>query len=493
MLFGHIHEFHDDSTIDTQPTISSETSQDGVTRVASVSQVDSSSDSESTGTDFDADSSNVSPSSRVFGYGSDESDPVALDDMDGSEVDEDDLESLEVLEFQLAVEYGMVKPDADPHSIDSVAVFEETRHRVLMSEDESAYRVSYDKLHRLYELRTWYASGDEPRVMKHKAFPTSTGTPHRIDASRFWAVIIGIDAYRRNTLHGCVADALLMKEYLEKDLKVPSDRIQLLLGTRSTSYDDPSYPSRENITKTLCSLISNPNIKKGDNIIIYFAGHGSSYLCSQCPRVVKRTKSIVSDVHGTRTQGQGHVDVFCPIEAICPIDRSRDDVDEPPIITDISDRELNTYLHEISRAKGNKITAIFDCCHSYGVTRGDRPRMRRVPPQNGKRDLMLRVGMHNLKRISNRTSIMDKRWRPDMSSHVILAACKEFELAKEVKVVGRSYHGFFTHSLVKALRSGSWTKELTYDDLVRKLPREPKQTPAVAGDLKSERLWYQTT
>lgn len=290
-----------------------------------------------------------------------------------------------------------------------------------------------------------------------------------------------------------------MKEYLERDLRVPSNHIQLLLGTRSTSYTDPSYPSRENITNTPCSLINNPYINKGDNIVIYFAGHGSSYGCSQCPGTVKGKQSIVPDVrastsrmYGTRIQGHRHVDTLCPTEVICPIDRSPVDANRFGTITDISDRELNTHLHEILRAKGNKITAIFDCCHSSGVTRGERSAVRSALPLNETRDLMLRDGKYNLKRISSRTSIMEKWWRPDMSSYVILAACKDYEFAREVEAGGR-YHGFFTYSLLYALRSGSWTKELTYDDLVHLLPRRHKQTPAVAGDSKHQRLRYQTT
>ncbi|KAK0498071.1 hypothetical protein EDD18DRAFT_1351915 [Armillaria luteobubalina] len=255
------------------------------------------------------------------------------------------------------------------------------------------FKMNYCTLRR---LRGKYASGDEIEAMKLKALPTSIGTLHYIDASRFWAVIIGIDAYRRFPLYGCVADALLMKEYLERDLRVPSNHIQLLLGTRSTSYTDPSYPSRENITNTPCSLINNPYINKGDNIVIYFAGHGSSYGCSQCPGTVKGKQSIVPDVrastsrmYGTRIQGHRHVDTLCPTEVICPIDRSPVDANRFGTITDISDRELNTHLHEILRAKGNKITAIFDCCHSSGVTRGERSAVRSALPLNETRDLML--------------------------------------------------------------------------------------------------------
>ncbi|KAK0186416.1 caspase domain-containing protein [Armillaria mellea] len=527
MILDHTHEFCEDSTIDTEPDLSLETSQDEVPAdsevpsVASGSKVDSFS-SELTRTDLGSDYSNYSPSHRVFGYESDESDPVALDDMNGSEDDEVDvgiwqsgimpkmlikeedigkssakrnttgstqLENIKSLadeEKRLAVEYGMAKFDSDPRRIDPVAVLEETKYRAMMSElDGSAHPWdSFHKLHKLHHLHT--------EAVKLKPFPPSKGTPHRIDASGFWAIIIGIDAYRTHPLHGCVADALLMKRYLEKDLRVPSNHIQLLLGMKDTSCHDPSYPSRRNITNTLCSLISNPNIKKGDNIVIYFAGHGSSYGCSQCPGAIRTRKSIVPDaVYATRTQGDRHGAILCPTEAICPIDRSLIDTNGSGIITDISDRELNTYLYEISWAKGNKITAIFDCCHSSSISRGERSEVRSALPLNGTRDSMLRVGMQNLKCISNRPSIMDKWWCPDMSSHVILAACKSHEFAEEVEEGGK-YHGYFTDILVKTLRSGSWMKELTYDGLLYDLPETRRQTPVVAGDFRHERLWYQT-
>ncbi len=41
---------------------------------------------------------------------------------------------------------------------------------------------------------------------------------HHVDTSRFWAVLIGIDAYECNPLRGCVRDALMMERYLTEDL-----------------------------------------------------------------------------------------------------------------------------------------------------------------------------------------------------------------------------------------------------------------------------------
>ncbi|KAK0213453.1 hypothetical protein DFS33DRAFT_1226655, partial [Desarmillaria ectypa] len=108
--------------------------------------------------------------------------------------------------------------------------------------------------------------------------------------------------------------------------------------------------TRANIIHTLLRISADTRINKGDNIVIYFSGHGSKYLCSDYPHY-----------RGT-IAGKG------TIEALCHIDR--DTLDKNGItIPDISDREINTILSEISRTKGHRITFILDCCHSSSLTR----------------------------------------------------------------------------------------------------------------------------
>lgn len=501
-----MHTVHDErlwhSKIDTKPSFSLETWQHAGPANSEVHGAPLVWEVDGTSRDFTEINSNPEQSSLDRNF-DDDSDAVAMEDFDFPEdrlqVEslEDELKGLTEHEKQLAVQYRMAESDTESRHIDSVAVFEETKHRA-MSDDESAYP-SFEKLHRLRHLRTQlYELGKGFGSIKLKPFPriTLTERPHGIDASRFWAVIIGIDGYKRYPLCGCVADALLMKTYLEKDLKVPINRIQLLLGKKDTPSNDPSIPSRDNITNTLCSLISNPNIKKGDNIVIFFAGHGSSYTCSECPRDVEERKSSIPDVrvstlsYSAKNKGYERIDAFCPTEALCPIDRDIIDANGHKI-PDISDREINTILYEISRAKGNQITVILDCCHSASITRDPKSRVRSALPLTDGRDVMFLIGMQNLMRISNRTSIMEQRWRPDMSSHVVVAACNDYEFAGEHEMEGE-FHGFFTHSLVKALRSGFWTKEMTYVDLVQGLQSRRRQTPVVAGDYMRSRLWYQT-
>jgi hypothetical protein len=67
-------------------------------------------------------------------------------------------------------------------------------------------------------------------------------------------------------LNGCVADAEAMKEYLVNNLGASSTRIQTLFNDQAT---------RENIKRHIQQLAHMDEIRKGDPILIFFAGHGS--------------------------------------------------------------------------------------------------------------------------------------------------------------------------------------------------------------------------
>ncbi len=265
-----------------------------------------------------------------------------------------------------------------------------------------------------------------------------------------------------------------MEKYLTENLGVPSNRIQLLLGSKEhMSPEDPMYPSRAHIIGALLSLITNPEITPGDNIIIYYSGHGSYY--------------------PPHTEEDGHNDYT---ETLCPIDRDTPGEDGKPV-PDISDRELNTILSLISRAKGHRITVILDCCHSGGVCRSlPEPGARTSPPMARAtlRDMLV-AGENNLMHLSGYRSILDDDWRPDTNSHVILAACKDYQYAKAKKVIKEDgmvgYIGIFTDSLVRVLQSCDWKEEMTYADLVHCLDKVSHQTPVVAGKYQNARLWYQ--
>ncbi len=233
-------------------------------------------------------------------------------------------------------------------------------------------------------------------------------------------------------------------------------------------------PSRTHIIDALLSIIHNPEILHGDNIIIYYSGHGSCY---------------PSEEKGDNTKIEY-------IEALCPIDRDTINDDGQPV-PDISDREFNTILALISRAKGHRVTVILDCCHSGGVSRNlPEPGARTASPSRlATLQDMLRTGDKNLRHYPGYQSIMSKDWYPDMDSHVVLAACKAYQFANSKKVEGKAgeagYIGIFTDSLVRVLRSGYLKKETTYADLTHYFDMTAHQSPVVAGKHKGARIWYQ--
>ncbi len=162
-------------------------------------------------------------------------------------------------------------------------------------------------------------------------------------------------------------------------------------------------------------------------------------------------------------------------------------------IPDISDREINTILTEISRTKGSHITFNLDCCYSTGNTRGPTNVQRGavpLPPSQTKN--MLEEAHIRLRDLPKYHSVFDGDWKPDVSSHVALAACKDYQTADEGPGTDDRWSGVFTQALIEALKSDSFNEESTYADLIcaLKIPRKTKQTPVVSGNA-SARLWYQ--
>lgn len=250
-------------------------------------------------------------------------------------------------------------------------------------------------------------------------------------------------------------------------------------GTSQT--DMSSIPSRENILSVLLSLITNPNVKRGDPIIIFFAGHGSRYALSDYDN------DEDYDFDEELEDGRSHKFV----EALCPIDRNTLD-SRGGLIPDISDRELNTILSQISRTKGHRITFILDCCHAGSVTRTLSSMVRTAPPleRASLKDMLLAA--ETLKGLPGYQSIFAEDWVPDMNSHVIVAACRENEVAKARRVKGtKVWRGVFTSLLIETLKTGVLGEGATYVDLIEALPQLHYQTPIVAGGHINTCLWYQ--
>ncbi|KAK0439940.1 uncharacterized protein EV420DRAFT_1316019 [Desarmillaria tabescens] len=334
--------------------------------------------------------------------------------------------------------------------IDSPVILQKAKD-VILSTDEGPLEIK-DKpvqtavfLDSLYKLRRSLSELRLFRIVSDlqacELEPANNPFPSAIDASRFWVVIIGIDAYRQLPLQGCVFDAITMEKYCI-DLGVLKCRIQLLLGRLDgLTHSDSLFPSRENIIKTLHDIRSNCLVEKGDSIIIYFSGHGSHYFCSNYFQ-----DNIGASAH------------LGSIEAIYPADRNELDTDGRPI-SDISDREINTIISLIRDTKGDHITLILDCCHSGSATRNisafcSPGHTRDLPPVSHRQESVFESADKSLqKHCPGAPSVLVEDRSPDMTSHVVIAACREFEFVREVRSNDGNITGIFTNALVSTLRS----------------------------------------
>ncbi|PBK84634.1 hypothetical protein ARMGADRAFT_1018320 [Armillaria gallica] len=392
----------------------------------------------------------------------------------------------EKLERMFAIECGM------RDGIDSTALRDLAKEKVRNAQGGSddwrlhAVAVALDNLYHLrLELAHWNIGGMTtilPNPSDSRADDFKLSSIKRV-TSRSWVLIVAINAYQQAPLYGCVEDARLMKTCLIEDVGVLESRIELLLANHDASPNSPCYPSRANIIDKLHSLRDNPEIQTGDNIIIYFSGHGSTYRCSDFfPMVVDGVDHL------------GTIDAFCPADGGQYVNNCR--------IPNISDRELNTIISLIRDAKGNNITFIADCCHSGGVTRKipspGTPRV--IPAPHGMEGVsqlkdMLQAGEESLKkRAPGAPSLLAREWKADMTSHVLLAACEDHQFAMEVSRPDGRVNGAFTVALVHALQSGL-NVGTNYAEFGRIIARttQPIQTPTVVGHRKKNLLWYRST
>ena len=313
---------------------------------------------------------------------------------------------------------------------------------------------------------------------------------------RFWALIIGNDDYLKAPLSGCVNDTVLMQRYLLRYLNVPHDHIRILINA-----------SREAMVNAFYDLRDDERIKRDDNIVIHFSGHGSSY--------------DTRDYFTTFASKAGS------IEAICPVNRGDS-------IPDISERELNSILSELRAAKAPNITIILDCCHAGGAVRSfkgsDTNTIRFIPPIRSGDTLdlmrMFEAADRNPRRSPNPNvpNIFSDLWMPDLSSFVLLAACQDFQYAEESNFEEESDYihdeadfvtrgmmnlpasgnpmrptrprrsprqGRFTLALIKILES-EMAREATYESVITSIGRLGRlQVPLAIGSRKHARLWFE--
>jgi hypothetical protein len=238
-------------------------------------------------------------------------------------------------------------------------------------------------------------------------------------AGRLHALLVGIDAYPAPipALTGCVNDVVEFAEVLRE--RVGEDALELAVLTDGQA-------TRAAVTTHLQEHLGRAGAD--DVALFYYSGHGSQQATPE------ELWSIEPD-HRNET-------------LVCVDSRS-------PGSWDLADKELAALLDGIS-ASGCHTLVVLDCCHSGDGTRdADEVAVRLAPPDPRRRPASSFVGLDGSgggegpPGAPSRALRGTARWTP-AGRHVLLAACRSSEKAKEVTVAGRR-RGALSASLEAAL------------------------------------------
>jgi hypothetical protein len=204
-------------------------------------------------------------------------------------------------------------------------------------------------------------------------------------------------------LQSSVSDAKEVKHWLVDHLNVPKHNVVTLFNEQATLHS---------IQTALHShLLNNHNIEKGDAMLIYFAGHGSS---------VKTPDDWIED---------GVVDATARVEVLCPFDHETRTNDGR--VAGISARAMHAFLRQLSSRKGNNTTLIIDSSFTPSQSR-DRGRTRwtssnKVVPED----------LYNGPFAAKRCQKSHESFYDNNSSHAFIAASRAGSTAVEGKEGGR--------------------------------------------------------
>jgi hypothetical protein len=249
---------------------------------------------------------------------------------------------------------------------------------------------------------------------------------------------------------GAVADADAVRDYLQKQLGVPSFQIRNLPDSEAT---------RAAIIAGIEAFSLNRNIKGGDPILIYYAGYGSS----------------AGIPEGWKGGGAGK------IELLIPCDHSSS-LEDPNPKHGIPDRTLGVLLSQLADEKGDNITVILDCCYSGSATRSYKEATELVRGITFGQHIPLDLDQDIWndfdppKGFKCGTVVNASFTHSGLRSHVLLAACGSEESAIEQKS-----RGLFTQGLLETLTTFKIDK-LTYAGLLERMQRLPsRQNPQCEG------------
>ncbi len=253
------------------------------------------------------------------------------------------------------------------------------------------------------------------------------------------ALLIGIDHYYDSDkerfaewqdLDGAVNDATVMYNLLKSKYGFSTKDMTLLVS--------PKLTTKKSIVKAFNQLVKSAS--KGDQVCIYYAGHGAQIRNSKFYELDKKHEAIVpSDVLRTNEF--------------------------------LLDVEINEILNRILD-KQAELTVIFDNCFSGSGTRGaidlNSLQSRYVPVS----DIDIDQTYKKQKSAAERGAL-------------VVSAAQDYQLAKEYKDNRGQSHGVFTYALMKAMQMSSVNESA--EDIFKRVNSiilynaVPRQDPVIEG------------
>ncbi|MGG6297056.1 caspase family protein [Leptolyngbya sp. AN02str] len=257
--------------------------------------------------------------------------------------------------------------------------------------------------------------------------------------NHIYALLVGIDRYDRassiSPLKGCVNDVKAFQSYLEGQIVQHTGQLHLkvLLNEQATRQ-----AVIDGFRQHLCQ--AGPE----DVALFFYAGHGSQ---EKAPEEFwhaepdRLNETLVC--YDSRCDGSW----------------------------DLADKELAKLIGEVT-AKSPHTVAIIDSCHSGTATRGDSEStqgVRRIPVDPRQRPLSsFIVNPAELPTTPRTRSFGEPTsgWYMPQGRHVLIAACRDFEEAKEYASNGE-HHGAFSCCLLDTLSKVNGS--LTYRDVFKRV------------------------
>jgi hypothetical protein len=269
-----------------------------------------------------------------------------------------------------------------------------------------------------------------------------------------YALLVGIDRYQFvRGLNGCVADVAAIEALLKK--RLPADELHL-------SVIADADASRKGIIDTFRRHLG--QARAGDIALFYYCGHGS---LESCPP------------EWARIEPSGMNQTIVPSDA------------RAPGVFDIADKELNALIGEAASG-GAAVVAVFDSCHSGGVTRDaepEDPSVRMTARASVQRTLT--DYLDGARELYDPARVAASG--PPEPRHIAIAACQPDQTAKEFPVKGQT-RGAFSVAFGEAVTTLG--PSATYADLVtairaRVRDRAEDQSPClyVSGGASGQELF----